>query len=101
MKIVWDEPKRLANLDKHGLDFADLNETFFDNALVFPSHSKRWRGIGKTIRGVVVVVFVTLGKEAVSVISTGQQARKETLCRLLRTKVTALAICAQSAIIQS
>ena len=26
MKIVWDEPKRLANLDKHGLDFADLNE---------------------------------------------------------------------------
>lgn len=29
MKIVWDEPKRLANLDKHGLDFADLNETFF------------------------------------------------------------------------
>jgi uncharacterized DUF497 family protein len=28
MKIVWDEPKRLANLDKHGLDFADLNETF-------------------------------------------------------------------------
>jgi uncharacterized DUF497 family protein len=35
MKIVWDEPKRLANLDKHGLDFADLNETFFENALVF------------------------------------------------------------------
>jgi len=34
-----------------------------------PSYNKRWRGIGKTIRGVVVVVFVTLGKEAVSVIS--------------------------------
>jgi uncharacterized DUF497 family protein len=33
MQIVWDEPKRLANLDKLGLDFADLNETFFD--LVF------------------------------------------------------------------
>jgi uncharacterized protein len=28
MKIVWDEPKRLANLSKHELDFADLNETF-------------------------------------------------------------------------
>jgi len=36
MRIVWDEPKRLANLDKHGLDFADLNETFFDSALVLP-----------------------------------------------------------------
>jgi hypothetical protein len=23
MKIFWDEPKRLANLDKHGLDFRD------------------------------------------------------------------------------
>jgi uncharacterized DUF497 family protein len=32
--------KRLANLDKHGLDFADLNETFFDTALVIPSRNK-------------------------------------------------------------
>jgi uncharacterized protein len=39
MKIVWDEPKRLANLDKHGLDFADLNETFFDTALVLPTYN--------------------------------------------------------------
>lgn len=29
MMIVWDEPKRLTNLAKHGLDFADLDETFF------------------------------------------------------------------------
>jgi uncharacterized protein len=63
MKIVWDEPKRLANLDKHGLDFADLNEAFFDNALVIPSHnkSKRWVAIGVSIRGVVVVVFRPAG----------------------------------------
>lgn len=32
MKIVWDEPKREANLFKHKLDFADLDETFFENA---------------------------------------------------------------------
>jgi uncharacterized DUF497 family protein len=69
VKIVWDEPKRLANLDKHGLDFADLYETFFDNALVLPTYNRRWAGIGKNIRGVIVVVFVTLGKEAISVIS--------------------------------
>jgi uncharacterized protein len=48
------------------LDFADLNETFFDNALVLPSHHKRWAGIGKNTRGVIVVVFVSLGKEAAS-----------------------------------
>jgi uncharacterized DUF497 family protein len=77
MKIVWDEPKRLANLDKHGLDFADLNETFFDSALVLPSRHKRWIGIGKDIHGVIVVVFVALGKEAVSVISMRPASRNE------------------------
>ena len=53
MKILWDEPKRLANIKKHDLDFADLNETFFDDALVLPSYKNRWRGIGKDIRGVL------------------------------------------------
>lgn len=67
----------MANLDKHGLDFADLNETFFDTALVLPSYKNRWRGIGKNIGGVVVVVFVTLGKEAVSVISRLPASRYE------------------------
>ncbi len=77
MNILRDEPKRLANLAKHGLDFADLNETFFDSALVVPSYSKRWAGIGKNIRGVIVVVFVTLGKEAVSVISMRRANKNE------------------------
>jgi uncharacterized DUF497 family protein len=77
VKIVWDEPKRLANLAKHGLDFADLIETFFDNALVLPSYRNRWAGIGKNIRGVIVVVFVALGKEAISVISMRPANRTE------------------------
>lgn len=65
MKITWDEPKRLANLEKHRLDFADLNETFFNTALVLPSHNstKRWVAIGVDIRGVIVVVFARLGRE--------------------------------------
>ena len=79
MKIVWDEPKRRANLEKHGLDFADLNETFFDNALVIPSHNagKRWVAIGVNIRGVVVVVFARLGREGVSIISMRPASRNE------------------------
>jgi uncharacterized DUF497 family protein len=77
MQIVWDEPKRLANLDKHGLDFADLNETFFDSALVLPSHHNRWLGIGKNMHGVIVVVFVALGKEAVSLISMRPASKNE------------------------
>ena len=79
MKIVWDEPKRLANLAKHGLDFADLNETFFDNALVIPSHTagRRWVAIGVNIRGVIVVVFARLGREGVSIVSMRPASRNE------------------------
>jgi uncharacterized DUF497 family protein len=79
VKITWDEPKRLANLEKHRLDFADLNETFFDTALVLPSHNstKRWVAIGVNIRGVIVVVFARLGREGVSIISMRPASRNE------------------------
>jgi uncharacterized DUF497 family protein len=79
VKIVWDEPKRLANLDKHGLDFADLNETFFDNALVLPSHNraKRWVAVGVNIRGVIGVVFARPGREGVSIIISMRPASRD------------------------
>ena len=69
MKIVWDEPKRLANLEKHGLDFRDLTEAFFANGLFVPSKKGRWKGIGASNRRVICVVFARLGAEGVSVIS--------------------------------
>ena len=59
------------------LDFADLNETFFDSALVLPSHQNRWLGIGKNMHGVIVVVFVALGKGAVSLISMRPASKNE------------------------
>lgn len=69
MKIVWDEPKRLANLDKHGLDFAELTERFFEDALIVPSTRNHFRGIGLNNEGIICVVFAKMGREAVSVIS--------------------------------
>jgi uncharacterized protein len=66
MKIVWDEPKRLANIDKHRLDFA---EAFFADALILDAKRRRFRGIGASTRGVICVVFAKLGREGVSVIS--------------------------------
>lgn len=77
MRIVWDEPKRLANLDKHGLDFADLTEAFFENALFLPSRDQRWRGIGASAAGVICVVFAKLGREGVSVISMRPASPRE------------------------
>lgn len=76
MKIVWDEPKRLANLDKHGLDFADLDEDFFLGAIVVEAKHGRYAAIGR-LNGVVTVVFATLGMEAISVISMRPASAKE------------------------
>lgn len=79
MKIVYDPPKRLSNLDKHGLDFADLEDgAFFMTAKVAPSRDGRFKAIGWL--GdilVVVVVFKPLGTEALSVISMRPASRKE------------------------
>ena len=42
MLITWDEPKRLANLGKHGFDFADFEEAFsFDHFGVLPANPGR------------------------------------------------------------
>jgi uncharacterized protein len=77
MKILWDERKRLANLDKHAMDFADLNERFFDTALVVSTYGKRYRAIGVTIRGVISVIFAVYGAEAVSIISMRPANKRE------------------------
>lgn len=47
MRIVWDEPKRLANIDKHdGVDLAEVTEEFLNEAKLFPaklwSYCSRW-----------------------------------------------------------
>lgn len=47
MKIVWDEAKRMANRDKHGLDFADLTSDFFLEAVVLPARNERFKAINR------------------------------------------------------
>ena len=77
MKIVWDPPKRLANIAKHRLDFASLTEEFFADALVISAKSGRYLAIGKDVNGVVSVVFAILGLEGISVISMRPASPKE------------------------
>lgn len=70
MKIIYDENKRLVNIEKHGLDFADLTIDFFADALIVGAKQGRYMAIGE-FQGIVViaVVFRPLGSEALSVIS--------------------------------
>jgi uncharacterized protein len=78
VKIVWDDSKRLANIAKHdGLDFADLDEAFFERSMIVPAKANRLIAVGRLADGVVVVVFVALGSEGVSVISMRPANRRE------------------------
>ena len=77
MKIVWDEPKRLANLARHGMDFADLDEAFFEGSVIVPAKLGRYAAIGRYRSGIILVVFVALGTEGLSVVSMRPASRKE------------------------
>ena len=76
MKIVWDEPKRIANIAKHGIDFADIREDFFGSALVREAKDGRFAAIGH-MNGVIAVIFATLGTEGISIISARPASQKE------------------------
>lgn len=76
MMIVWDEPKRAANLVKHGIDFADIGEDFFASALVRPAKDGRYAAIGR-LNGVITVIFAVLGTEGLSIISARPASRLE------------------------
>jgi len=78
VKIVWDEPKRLANIAKHdGLDFADLDEEFFERSVIVPGKGNRLIAVGRLANGVAVVVFVVLGTEGIGIVSMRRANRKE------------------------
>ena len=69
MEILWDEPKRLANLDKHRFDFRQLTADFFSAALIQIVRAGRFKAIGVIDQRLVAVIFAPLGREAISVIS--------------------------------
>ena len=78
MILTWDEPKRLANIDKHGLDFAELTEAFFLNAFVIAAREPRFKAIGRMGDDTgLVVVFAPLGTQALSIVSMRRASKHE------------------------
>jgi uncharacterized protein len=59
------------------MDFADLDETFFENSVITPARFGRLAAVGRHPNGIILVVFVKLGTEAFSVISMRPASRKE------------------------
>lgn len=77
MKIAYDDQKRLMNIEKHGLDFADLDLEFFRDAVVVEAKERRLKAVGRFRDGCIAVVFATLGTEAISMISMRPASRDE------------------------
>lgn len=81
--VVWDEPKRTANLAKHGLDFADARERFrFEDAVILPSYAgsdgrARFVALGELDDRLVAAIISPLGSEAIALISLRPASRKE------------------------
>lgn len=79
MKIVYDESKRVSNIAKHGLDFADIDLAFFEAAVVIPAKTQRWKAIGPFRDGLTSVVFFQLGREGLALISMRAASKRERL----------------------
>lgn len=78
MNILWDEPKREQNIEKHGFDFVELDMEFFASSIVVPAKQARFMAIGEFQGTVVVaVIFVPMGSEAISVVSMRAASTKE------------------------
>ncbi len=57
MRIVWDEPKRVANIANHEMDFADLDEAFFESSVVTSVKFNRLAAVGRHHDSIILVVF--------------------------------------------
>src|SRR5688572_15355602 len=75
--FVWDEPKSLANLLKHKIDFDDAIEIFYGEPAFVRSNrygEERWIAIGELDGRLIAVVFTRRGN-ALRIISA-RRARK-------------------------
>jgi uncharacterized protein len=82
MRYVWDEAKRVANLRKHGLDFADVPEVFDgptctieDDRLAYGE--KRFLSFG-VLRGLPVSIVHTETDYEIRIISFRKATKRET-----------------------
>ena len=82
MRYLWDEAKRLANLTKQGLDFADAEKVFAGPLVLFEDGRKdygeqRMIGIGLLETLVVLIVHVE-SEDSIRIISMRKAESDET-----------------------
>ncbi len=83
MQFTWHEPKRQANLKKHGMDFADAAQVFAGPTFTFEDNredygEQRWVTLGLLGEKVVVIVH-TETEDEIHVISIREADKDEQL----------------------
>jgi uncharacterized DUF497 family protein len=83
MQFVWDELKRQANLNKHGVDFTDAERVFAGPTFTFEDDredygEQRWVTLGLLGVKVVVIVHAETAEE-IRVISMREADKDEQL----------------------
>ena len=81
MEFTWDPAKRLSNLRKHGLDFADAERVFSGQTQCSPDHrfaygEMRYITVGLH-EGAVVVIGHTESENEIRIISMRKAQRHE------------------------
>ncbi len=81
MEFEWDEAKRLSNLAKHGLDFADVarlewTKIGIERDLRFEYGKARYIGVGH-LDGVTVATAFTFRGSVIRVVSFRPASRRE------------------------
>lgn len=78
MKTIWDEPKRLSNLAKHGIDFAAVSAEFdFRDAYFVSVRAGRHAAVGPFHGEMITVILKFYGTQAISLISARPASKKE------------------------
>lgn len=81
MEFEWDETKRLANLDKHGIDFIDVPDVFEGDIVTIEDNrysygEQRFVTFG-LLQGRVVAVVPTDRGELIRIISARKATKNE------------------------
>jgi len=82
MNFEWDEDKRQANLQKHGLDFRDAQLVFNDDAFVIEDPHNDYDEVRYILQGmleqyIVSVVFTMPDDEIIRIISMRKANKRE------------------------
>ncbi len=73
-RFTWDEAKRIAVLERRGVDLIDAIRIFEGDVFIredkrFDYGEKRYVAVGETHKGVFIVVFAPRGEDTVHVVT--------------------------------